>query len=360
MKKLTLIAVAVVFTFACSNEKPKPKEDRVPVMVAQVVQRDVPVQISVIGSVQPYSTVAVRSQVAGQLMKVWFKEGESVRLGQRLFTIDPRPYEAALAQAEAMVARDQAQLKNAEADAARYADLVKKDFVTKEDYDRITSAAEAAHATVAADRAAVENAKLQLQYCEITAPVDGRTGNVTVKEGNILKPIDVSPIVTINQVRPVYVTFSVPQIQFAQVRSSAASLPVTALPQGGGAPITGGKLTFVDNAVDPATGTITLKATFPNADNALWPGEFVNVAMVLSNRANAVVVPVQAVQNGQNGQYVYVVKNGDGVEFRPVTVIQQVDNQAVIGTGVTAGETVITDGQIRLTAKSRIDVKKSL
>jgi membrane fusion protein, multidrug efflux system len=360
MKKLALIAVAVSLTLACSSEKPKPKDERVPVMVAPVVQRDVPVQISVIGSVQPYSTVAVRSQVAGQLMRVWFKEGESVRAGQRLFIIDPRPYEAALAQAEANVARDQAQLKNAEADAARYADLVKKDFVTRQDYDRITSGAEAARATVAADRAAVQNAKLQLQYCEITAPVDGRTGNVTVKEGNILKPIDVSPIVTINQVQPVYVSFAVPEAQFAQVRNAAAGLPVTAIPQNGGAPITGGKLTFVDNAVDMQTGTINLKATFPNSNNALWPGEYVNVAMMISNRANALVVPIQAVQNGQKGQYVYVVTDGGGVEFRPVTVIQQVDNQAVIGKGVTAGETVVTDGQIRLTAKSKIDVKKSL
>jgi multidrug efflux system membrane fusion protein len=360
MKKLALIAIAVVLAFACSNEKEKPKEERVPVMVASAVQRDVPVQIRVIGSVQPFSTVAVRAQVGGQLMRVWFKEGESVRAGQRLFTIDSRPYEAALAQAEANVARDEAQLKNAEADAARYAQLVKKDFVTKQDYEKFTTSAEAARAVVAADRAAVQNARLLLQYCEITAPINGRTGNVTVKEGNILKPADTAPIVTINQVQPVYVTFSVPESQFAQVRNAAAGLPVTAIPQNGGAPINGGKLTFVDNAVDPQTGTIALKATFPNATNALWPGEFVNVAMMISNHPNAIVVPIQAVQNGQKGQYVYVVTAGDGVEFRPVTVIQQVDNQAVIGTGVTAGETVVTDGQIRLTPKSKIDVKKSL
>jgi multidrug efflux system membrane fusion protein len=360
MKKFALIAVAVSLTFACSNEKPKPKDERVPVMVAPVVERDVPVQISVIGSVQPYSTVAIRSQVAGQLMHVWFKEGDSVRAGQRLFTIDPRPYQAALAQAEANVTRDQAQLKNSEADVARYAELIKKDFVTKQDYDKVTSSAEVARANVAADRAAVENARLQLQYCEITAPVNGRTGNVTVKEGNIIKPVDTAPIVTINQVQPVYISFAVPELQFAQVRNAAAGLPVTVTPQNGGAPITGGKLTFVDNAVDMQSGTINIKATFPNSNNALWPGEYVNVAVLVSNRANAVVVPIQAVQMGQKGQYVYVVKDGDGVEFRPITVIQQVDNQAVIGKGVSAGETVVTDGQIRLTAKSKIDVKKSL
>jgi len=360
MKRLVWIAVAAVVVSACSNGKQKPKVERVPVTVAPVVQRDVPVEVRVIGSVQPYSTVAVRSQVAGELTKVWFKEGDSVRQGQRLFTIDPRPFEAALAQAQANVARDEAQLKNAQADAARYADLVKKDFVTKEDYDRVTSAAEVAHATVDADRAAVENARLQLQYCEITSPVNGRTGNVTVKEGNIIKPIDVSPIVTINQIQPVYVSFAVPEVEFAKVRNEAMGLPVLATPQGGGPAINGGKLTFIDNAVDPQTGTINLKATFPNADNALWPGEYVNVVVLLSERRGATVVPEPAVQNGQSGQYVYVLTAGDGVQYRPVTVIQQFNGQAVIGSGVTPGETVITDGQVRLTSTSKVEIKQGL
>jgi multidrug efflux system membrane fusion protein len=355
-----LTAALAITLAACSSETPKPKEERVPVTVASAVQRDVPVQIRVIGNVQPYSTVAVRAQVGGQLTRVWFREGQDVRRGERLFTIDPRPYQAALAQAEANLARDEAQLKNAQNDATRYAGLVKKDFVTKQEYDKVTSAAEAAKAVVAADRAAAENARLQLAYCEIAAPIDGRTGSLTVKEGNIIKAGDTQPIVTINQVRPVYVQFAVPETQFAQVRNAAASLPVTAAPEGGGAPIANGKLTFVDSAVDTQTGTITLKATFPNDTRALWPGEFVQVAMTLSNRANAIVVPVQAVQNGQKGQYVYVVTAGDGVELRPVTVVQQLENQAVIGKGVNAGDTVVTDGQVRLTPKSKVDVKKSL
>jgi len=361
--RLSLLIAALgltLFSTACAEKKEKPKEDRIPVTVASAVEQDVPVEIRVIGSVQPYTTVAIRAQVGGQLMRVWFHEGQDVHRGDRLFTVDPRPYQAALAQAEANLARDEAQLKNAEADAARYADLVKKDFITKQDYDKTLSGAEASKAVVAADRAAIENARLQLQYCDIVAPIDGRTGAVMVHEGNIIKAGDTNPIVTINQVQPVYVQFAVPESQFAQVRAAAALLPVTATPQGGGASIDGGKLTFIDNAVDPQTGTITLKATFPNGNRALWPGEFVNVIMTLSKRSNAIVVPAQALQNGQKGQYVYVVTADKGVEMRPVTVVQQTESQAVIGKGVNAGDTVVTDGQLRLTPKSKVDVKTNL
>jgi len=347
--------------FGCAEKKEKPRDERVPVTVAVAEQKDVPVQVRGIGSVQPISTVAVRALVAGQLLRVGFREGEDVRRGQLLFTIDQRPYQAALAQAQANLARDEAQLRNAEAEAKRYAELVKKDYVTREEYDKFVSGAEAARAIVAADRAAVQNANLQLSYCEIRSPMDGRTGSVQVQAGNLVKANDTTPLVTINQITPVYVTFSVPESQLGDVRARGlGNVPVFATPQNGGAAVHGGKLTFVDNAVDPQTGTITLKATFPNENRALWPGEFVNVAMTLSNRANATVVPVQAVQNGQRGQYVYVITGGDGVQMRPVTVVQQVDNQAVIGKGVNPGDTVVTDGQIRLTPKSKVDVKKSL
>ena len=209
--------------------------------------------------------------------------------------------------------------------------------------------------------AAVENARLQLAYCEIRSPLDGRTGSLQVHVGNLVKANDTTPLVTINQITPVYVTFSVPESQLGDVRArGVGNVPVTASPQKGGAAEQSGKLTFVDNAVDPQTGTIALKATFANTGRVLWPGEFVNVAMTLSDHPNATVVPVQAVQNGQKGQYVYVVTNGDGVQMRPVNIVQQVDNQAVIGHGVTPGETVVTDGQIRLTPKSKVEVKKSL
>jgi multidrug efflux system membrane fusion protein len=354
-------AAIVATLFGCAEKKEKPRDERVPVTVAMAEQKDVPVQVRVIGSVQPISTVAVRALVAGQLLRVGFHEGDDVRKGQLLFTIDQRPYQAALAQAQANLARDEAQLRNAESEAKRYAELVKKDYVTREEYEKFASGAEAARAIAAADRAAVQNANLQLSYCEIRSPMDGRTGSLQVQAGNLVKANDTTPLVTINQITPVYVTFAVPESQLSDVRARGlGNVPVSASPQQGGAGVQGGKLTFVDNAVDPQTGTITLKATFPNERRSLWPGEFVDVAMTLSNRANATVVPLQAVQNGQRGQYVYVVTSGDGVQMRPVTVVQQIDNQAVIGKGVNPGDTVVTDGQIRLTPKSKVEVKKSL
>lgn len=353
-------AAIVATLLGCAEKKEKQVDERVPVTVAQAEQRDIPVDVRVIGSVQPISSVAVRALVAGQLQRVWFREGDDVRKGQSLFTIDERPYQSALAQAEANLNRDEAQAKNADAEAKRYAELVKKDYVTREEYDKFVSGAEAARAVVAADRATVESARLQLAYCDIRSPLDGRTGSLQVQAGNLVKANDTTPLVAINQITPVYVTFSVPESQLGDVRARGlGNVPVSASPQNGGA-VQNGKLTFIDNAVDPQTGTITLKATFTNEDRALWPGEFVNVAMTLSNRRNATVVPLQALQNGQKGQYVYVVTEGNGIQMRPVTVVQQVDNQAVIGKGVNPGDTVVTDGQIRLTPKSKVEVKRSL
>jgi multidrug efflux system membrane fusion protein len=357
-----ITAAAMVATLlGCAEEKKKQVEERVPVTVALAEQRDIPVDVRVIGSVQPISSVAVRALVAGQLERVWFREGDDVRKGQRLFTIDQRPYQSTLAQAAANLARDEAQAKNADAEAKRYEELVKKDYVTREEYDRFLSGAEAARAVVAADRATVESARLQLAYCEIFSPLDGRTGSLQVQAGNLVKANDTTPLVAINQITPVYVTFSVPESQLGDVRARGlGNVPVSASPQQGGGAVQSGKLTFIDNAVDPQTGTITLKATFTNEGRVLWPGEFVNVSMTLSNRRNATVVPVQAVQNGQRGQFVYVITGGDGVQMRPVTIVQQVDNQAVISKGVNPGDTVVTDGQIRLTPKSKVEVKKSL
>jgi multidrug efflux system membrane fusion protein len=318
-------------------------------------------QIRAIGTVQPVSTVAMRALAGGELTRVWFREGENVRKGQMLFTIDPRPYAASLLQAQANLARDEANQRNAESEAARYAGLVKKDYVTKQDYERMTSGAEAAKAVVAADKAAVENARLQLSYCNIAAPIDGRTGSLMVHAGNIVHANDNNPLVVINQVTPTYVQFAIPESQLDQVRArGGVGVPVTASPQNGGAPLATGKLSFIDNAVDATTGTITLKAIYPNQDRALWPGQFVTVAMTLQERPNAVVVPSQAVQTGQRGQYVYVVKQDTSVEMRPVKVEESVNQQAVIADGLTPGETVVTDGQLRLTPKSHVDVKNAL
>ncbi|HEY8184128.1 MAG TPA: efflux RND transporter periplasmic adaptor subunit [Thermoanaerobaculia bacterium] len=363
---------AVVFTSAfclllsaffafCSGTKQKRADEKVPVTVAKVSQKDVPVQLRAIGNVQAFSNVSIRAMVGGQLTNVWFREGDDVRRGQRLFTIDPRPYQAALQQAEANLARDEANYRNAQSEAVRYAELVKKDYVTKEDYDKITSAAESAKAVLAADRAAIDNERLQLAYCNITAPIDGRTGSLMVHAGNIVRANDTNALVVINQVTPIYVQFAVPESQLGQLRARGGlGVPVSAAPQKGGAAIATGRLSFIDNAVDMTTGTITLKAVFPNQNRALWPGQFVTVAVTLQDRPNAVVVPTQAIQTGQRGQYVFVVKQDQSVEMRSVTVADTVEQESIIENGLGPGETVVTDGQLRLTPKSRVDVKNAL
>ncbi len=353
--------VAALMLASCTGTKQKPTDEKVPVTVARVEQKAMPMQIRAIGSVQPVSTVAVRALVGGQLTRVSFREGQDVRRGQPLFTIDPRPYAAALQQAEANLARDQANDRNAQSEAARYAGLVKKDYVTKEEYEKMTSAAEAAKAVVAADRAAVENARLQLSYCNIVSPIDGRTGSLMVHAGNVVHANDTNPLVVINQVTPVYVQFAIPETQLGELRARGEmNVPVSAAPQRGGAAIATGRLTFIDNAVDSTTGTITLKALFSNQNRALWPGQFVTVAVTLQERPDAVVIPSQAVQTGQRGQYVYVVKQDQSVEMRPVRVAESVDQQSIIESGVNPGETVVTDGQLRLTPKSHVDVKNAL
>ncbi|HSP35432.1 MAG TPA: efflux RND transporter periplasmic adaptor subunit [Thermoanaerobaculia bacterium] len=358
--KRALILTTVALVCACAAKKTRPADDRVAVTVATAEQKNIPIQLRAIGTVQPLQTVAIRALVGGQLTRVSFNEGDDVRQGDMLFTIDPRPYQATLAQAEANLARDEAQARNAESERARYGDLVKKDYVTKEEYEKISSGADAARAVVAADRAAVETARLQLSYCAIHAPIDGRTGTLLVHLGNLVKANDTTALVVINKIRPVYVQFAVPESQLGPLRATGlTNVPVSAAPQGSNR-VEAGKLTFVDNAVDPQTGTITLKGTFGNEDAALWPGQYVNVAVTLSDRPNAVVVPAQAVQNGQRGQYVYVVKRDNGVEMRPVTVAQQIEQQVVIDRGVTAGETVVTDGQLKLTPKSKVEIKHSL
>jgi multidrug efflux system membrane fusion protein len=354
----SLLAVGIG---ACSKPKEKPKEETVPVTVGKVEQRDVPISVSAIGSVQPLSIVAVKALVNGQLERVWFREGEDVARGQRLFTIDPRPYQAALSEAQANLARDEASLRNAEAQARRYVELIKKDYVTHEEYDRITSSAEASGAVVAADRATIQNAQLQLSYCDIRSPMDGRTGSLQVHAGNLVKANDTTSLVTINQVAPVYVNFAVPESALNSIRAhGGAGIAVSATPKESGQAVAMGTLSFVDNAVDPQTGTITLKATFANHDRALWPGQFVNVSMTLQTRAGATVVASRAVQLGQKGQYVYVVKSDNGVEMRPVNVFQTVGQDSIIQSGLTPGETVVMDGQLRLTPKSKVEVKQSV
>lgn len=352
--------LSIALLAACQSNPPKPSEVTIPVSVATAQKKDMPVRISAVGIVQPLQSVAIRPLVAGQLTRVWFREGDAVHRGQLLFSIDPHPYQAALRQAQAIFARDEALLRNAEAERVRYASL--GGIVSREQYDAIDAAAEAARAVVAADRAAVDHARQQLSYCEIRSPLGGQTGSLQVHTGNVVQANDVTPIVVINQVSPISVQFSLPEGQLAAIRVAGNGVVVTALPQGGSATDSQtqtGRLSFVDNTVDAMTGTIALKASFANDRGVLWPGQYVNATMTVADRPQAVVVPAQAVQTGQSGQFVYVVKSDNGVELRPVSVAQQVEQVAIVDRGVAAGEMVVTDGQMNLTAKSKVSIRGS-
>ncbi len=356
--RFVLLASLSAAAVACGGGQPQQVRQAVPVTVAKTVRKTVPVQIREIGHVEPIANVAVRARIGGDLMRVGFTEGQSVRAGDVLFVIDPRQYQAALRQAEAQLARDQALLRKAEADVERYAGLVKQDFVTKEQYDLMIANAESLRATVVADEANADNARLQVAYCTITAPVSGRTGNLNFKPGNLVKANDDTPLVTLNQTRPIYASFAVPaQLLPSITRHDGDTIKVTAVQPGESRNPSEGKLSFVDNAVDTATSTILLKATFANEDERLWPGEFVNVVVTLGEEANRVVVPSPAVQTGQQGQYVYVVKADGTVDLRSVKVDRMDEAEAVIAEGLSDGETVVTDGQIRLVSGARVVVK---
>jgi multidrug efflux system membrane fusion protein len=327
----------------------------VPVRVGPVVRKTVPVRLRAVGHVESIATVAVRPRVGGELTKVWFAQGASVRAGSTLFTIDPRAYEMAVRQAEAQLARDQALLRKADADITRYADLVKQDFVTKEQFDQINANADALRAAVAADQASLENARLNLSFCTITAPFDGRTGDLLVKVGNLVKANDTT-LVTVNQIKPIYVDFSLPAQQLPQIvarRTDGLRVDAT-LPNNAGT--TQGVLTFIDNAVDETTATIMLKATFTNTDELLWPGQFVDVVVTVNEEPNRVVAPAPAVQTSQQGQYVFVVKEDQTVEMRTVKVNRMDEREAVIEQGLAGGETVVTDGQLRLLPGAKVQV----
>jgi len=329
-----------------------------PVVVALAEQRNVPVQLDAIGTVDAYSTVAVKARVDGQIVAVNFHEGQAVRRGDVLFRIDPRPFDAALKQAEANALRDAAGRDQARSQERRYKDLMDKNFVSREAYAQIATNAQTADAVAEASRAALENARLNLEYCTIASPIDGFAGRVLLQAGNLVKANDVNPLVVINQVKPIYVTFSVPEQQLPEVRKyqAQAPLPVEALAAGGAPPLARGDLVFMDNAVDPATGTIRLRARFANDDVALWPGQFVNVRLRLYEQPDAVVVPSVALQTGPNGQYVYVVNSDDTVALRPVTVTRTVGDASVVK-GVGAGARVVTGGALRLSPGMKVRVR---
>ena len=357
---LFILLLSALFPLAsCGKKAEPPKKPVVPVTVAAVVQKTVPVQILAIGNVEAYSTVGVKAQVGGQLLHVHFREGQEVKKGDLLFTIDPRPFEATLRQAEANLSKDSAQLENARVEVGRYADLVKKGYVAQQQYDQIRTNFATLEAAVEADRALVENARLQLKYCYIYSPITGRTGSLIANEGNVIKANADTSIVVVNQVQPIYVTFSVPEQYLGEIRKymGGGTLKVEAFPSKGDKNPAVGRIAFIDNVVDTATGTIKLKGSFDNRDKRLWPGQFVHVVLTLTVQNNAVVAPTEAVQTGQQGQFVFVVRDDLTAEVRPVVVSRTSGGESVIEKGLTPDEKVVTDGQIRLMPGAKMVIK---
>ena len=364
---LLLLATAVAGLWSLVGCSSKPAqaptmaqmEFRVPVTVAKAGVKTVPVQVEVIGNVEAYSNVSVRTQIAGEIERAYFTQGQEVKKGQLLFTIDRRPFDAALHQYEANLARDEAQLANARAQAERNDKLFQEGIISKDQFDTIRTTAEAQEATVKADRAAIETAKINLGYCSVYSPLDGRTGSYQVYPGNIAKSND-TVLVVINQIHPIYVSFAVPEQYLPQVKDYQARGPLKVealIPQDSRGP-SAGQLEFIDNSVDQATGTIRMRASFQNPDGRLWPGQFVNVAMRLSAQPNATVVPSQAVETGPNGKYVFIVKPDTSAELRPVVAGETVSGETVIEKGVAPGESVVTDGQLLLAPGSKVEIKK--
>jgi multidrug efflux system membrane fusion protein len=337
-------------------------EDAVPVSTATVVEKVMPVDVAAVGSGEAISTVQVRAQVTGQLGETHFAEGQDVTKDQLLFTLDPRPFELALQQADAVRAKDVAQANNAQAEVARYKPLLDRGLIPREQFDSFTANAAALQATTGADQAAVETARLNLEYTRIIAPISGRAGSLMVHPGDLIRANDVAPMVTINQMSPIAVTFAVPGTLLDDIRryQSRAGLTVEAAIPGSAHARAEGRVTFIDNAVDPTSGTIKLKAVFTNANRELWPGLFVNVNLQLTSDPHALVAPSSAVQASQKGQYVYVVKRDQTVEMRPVTVSRSAGQESVIGEGLKNGETVVTDGQLRLTPGTRVTVRPAV
>jgi multidrug efflux system membrane fusion protein len=356
------LAAFLLLVTGCARQQAAPTA-RPPasVMVGKVVQKTMPVEVLAIGNVESISTISIRAQVPGEVQKVHFKEGDFVTKGQVLFTIDPRPYEAALAQAKAALARDKATSIYDRSQAQRYKTLFDQGVIPAQQVDSFTSAADASDAVVNSDEAAIKTAELNLEYCTIRSPLDGRTGAVMVKAGNLVKVADV-PIVVINQVNPIYVNFTVPQQYWPDIKEHVdhGALHVMAtIPQDRGQPVQG-TLTFVDNVVDSTTGTIHLRGSFENQQNRLWPGLYVNVLLTLSQQPNATVVPAHSVITTQQGSYVYVLRANNTVEQRTVVPSRTIADETVVEKGVRPGETVITDGQINLIPGATVEPKNSV
>ncbi|MGH9405106.1 MAG: efflux RND transporter periplasmic adaptor subunit [Terriglobia bacterium] len=362
-----LLALGVALLSACSSKQAEgnavqpPARPAVPVMVGEVVEQTIPVELNVIGTGEAYATVSVKSLVQGEVQKVYFRQGQYVRKGQLLYSIDPAPFQAALAQAQATLAKDQAQLQYASAQNKRYTELYKQGIVSQDQYDQYHSNSAQIQASARADEAAVQNAQIQLAYCTIRSPLDGLTGAFQVDQGNLVKVNDV-PMVVINQIEPIYVSFSVPQQYLQQIKERQAVRPLrmeAVIPHEPNQP-EWGTLSFINNTVDANTGTVLLKGTFPNPKRRLWPGEFANVILDLANQPNAIVAPSTAVQTGQQGKYVYVLESNNTVRYQQVTAGSNYQGKTVIDKGLAPGDHVVTDGQLMLYPGAKVTVKTTL
>lgn len=366
LKGLGLWLGVLVVLAACSGKGSGPEKAKerkaqpaVPVVEGRVGQKTIPEQVRAIGNTEAYATVAVKSRVDGEIVRIDFREGDTVRAGQPLFTIDPRPFQAQLDQVRANLARDAALLENARTQERRYQDLLERHFVSKEMFSQFRTNAATAAAVVQADEAALRSAQLQLSYSSIHSPIDGATGYLRIQAGNLVKANDAAPLVVINQVSPIYVTFSVPEQHFARIRKLMAEGPlaVEAVPSRSAGPAEKGRLTFLDNAVDMTTGTIRLKGAFANKSRILWPGQFADVTLTLGEQPDALVVPSQAVQTGPEGQYVYVIRQDLTAEQRRVAVDRTMGGETVIRSGLEAGERIVIDGQFRLSPGAKVNPK---
>jgi membrane fusion protein, multidrug efflux system len=356
-----LLLLAIFLVSGCSdNTGDKGKEGGrskkvVPVAIGLSEKKTVPVELHTVGTIEPFATVGIRSQITGTLQGVHFKEGADVKKGDLLFTIDPRPFVAQLNQAQGALVRDRAELNNAQKELERYSHAAQKGYVSTEQADQAQTKVATLSATVKADEAAVENARLQLEFCSIVSPINGHTGELLTDQGNLIKANADTAMVTINQIIPIKVSFNIPgkDLQDIKKYQAAGSLKVL-VPVKDGEPLTG-TFFFLDNTVDPTTGTIRLKAEFTNKDKVLWPGEFVDVRLILTARQDAIVVPTAAIQIGQGGTHIYVVKPDMTVEDRHVTTGTVANGETVIESGLQAGEKVVTDGQLQLTGGTKIE-----
>ena len=356
---ICIVLLAVALTAVACAPKAQRKPPRVPIVVAQVERRSIPFEMEATGQVEPIRSADVTAQVTGLVTRIQFREGDEVSAGDVLFQIDPRPFKAAFERANAVLARDRALAETAQLELARADTLSVRGLISPEERDQKRSTAGAAWAAVRADSAALDAARLDLDNATIRAPISGRTGSTSVHAGDAVKANEIAtPIVTINQIRPINARFTLPQTDLAAIRRQGGKeLRVDAAPAGSDSTWLQGRLVFIDNRVDPTTGTVLLKAEFPNHDSALWPGTFVRVRLRLYDQVDAVVVPAAAVSNSQSGPYCFVVLPDTTVESRPVTVQRTWRDLAIIAGGLKPGETVVTDGQVRLSTGAKAVIR---